>query len=174
MLSFCLAGAALAGGHTPTGPVILTVGGDLPAPNAPGARAGDMSFMGYLDLEFADGYAFDQAALAALEQHSITATLAVADGPVTWSGPRLSDVLAAAGAEGRMAHPIALDGYQPDLPWEAIAAHQPILATHGDGVPLGLGGIGPAMIVFPVVEDDVLYASFDAWQVWALFFIGVD
>lgn len=174
LLSLGLTTAVMAAGHAPKGPVILTVGGDLPDPNAPGGTADDVTFLGHLDFNFASGYAFDFAALAALEQHSITATLSVSSGPVTWSGPRLSDVLTAAGAQGRTIYPTALDGYQPETPWDMIETYQPILATHGDGAPLGLGGIGPTMIVFPVVEDAELYESFDAFQVWALFFIAVE
>lgn len=174
LLTFGLSTAVMAAGHAPEGQTILTVGGDLPDPNAPGGSADDVAFLGHLDIDFASGYAFDFEALSALDQHQITATLTVSDTPVTWSGPRLSDVLTMAGAQGRTTYPTALDGYRPELSWDLIETHQPILALRGDGVPLALGGIGPTMIVFPVVEDAELYAGFDAFQVWALFFIGVE
>ena len=93
---------------------------------------------------------------------------------IAYSGPRLSDVLKASGAEGRTALPMALDGYQAEIPWDQIEKYQPILATHGDGVPLPLGKLGPAMIVFPVVADKEIYESFGALEVFATFFIAVE
>lgn len=158
----------------PAGRTILTVAGDLPAGNAPPAKPDDLNFAGYLDLEYEKAMAFDAPMLADLPQHRIAATLLDTGKQVVYSGPRLSDVLKASGAEGKTALPMALDGYQAEISWDSIVAHQPILATHADGRPLPIGGLGPAMVVYPVVEDVELYESFDALQVYATFFIGVE
>ncbi|MEM6904314.1 MAG: hypothetical protein AAF568_00325, partial [Pseudomonadota bacterium] len=80
---------------------------------------------------------------------------------------------AAAGAEGPIVTLMALDGYAFDISTEMIALHKPILATHRDGQPLGIGDIGPAVTVFPPTPDPVLAESFSERQVWALFFIEV-
>lgn len=158
----------------PEGRIVLTVSGDLPGSNAPAAKPDDVNFAGYLDLEYDKAMAFDDLMLARLSQHQITANLLDTGRDITYSGPLLSDVLRASGAEGKAALPMALDGYQAEIPWNSIAAHQPILATHADGKPLAIGGLGPAMVVFPVVEDAELYKSFDAMQVFATFYIEVE
>lgn len=158
----------------PEGRVLLTVGGDLPDANAPGGTADDTTFAGYLDLEYDKAVAFDDAMLGQLPQHEVKAMLLDTGKEIAYSGPRLSDVLKASGAEGRTALPMALDGYQAEIPWDQIEKYQPILATHGDGVPLPLGKLGPAMIVFPVVADKELYESFGALEVFATFFIAVE
>lgn len=158
----------------PDGRVILTVAGDLPATNAPAADPDDLNFSGYMDLEYDKAMAFDDLMLGQLPQAAITANLHTTGKDVTYSGPLLSEVLMAAGAEGKSALPMALDGYQAEIDWALIKKHQPILATHADGKPLSIGGFGPAMVVFPVVEDNELYESFDAMQVFATFFIAVE
>ncbi|MDJ0629225.1 MAG: hypothetical protein QNJ44_13285 [Rhodobacter sp.] len=158
----------------PEGRVILTVGGDLAVANGPGATEDDYNFLGYLDLEYEKSMLFDDAMLAALPQHEVKATLLDLGREIAYTGPRLSDVLRASGAEGKTALPLAFDGYQAEIPWDQMVQYEPIMATHGDGVPLEVGKLGPLMIVFPVVEDEELYESFEALQVWAMFFLGVE
>ena len=172
VLALGLAPAAQAA--DPEGRVILTVAGDLPSSNAPAANPDDVNFAGYLDLEYDKAMAFDDLMLARLPQHEITATLLDTGKAISYSGPRLSDLLQAAGATGKIVMPMALDGYQAEIPWDSITTYQPILATHADGKPLSIGGLGPAMIVYPVVEDTELYDSFDALQVFSTFFIEVE
>ena len=174
LLSLGLVSAANAQTSAPKGRVILTVGGDLGVSNGPGATEDDRNYLGYLDLEFEKSMLFDDAMLAALPQHEVKATLLDSGREVAYTGPRLSDVLKASGAEGKTALPMAFDGYQAEIPWDQIQQYQPIAATHGDGIPLAVGKLGPAMIVFPVVEDKELYDSFEALQVWAMFFLGVE
>lgn len=167
-------GAASAEVAKPEGRVLLTVGGDIATANGPGATEDDTNFSGYLDLAYDKSMLFDEAMLAALPQHEIKATLLDTGREIAYTGPRLSDLLRKAGAEGKTALPIAFDGYQAEIPWDQIEQYEPILATHGDGVPLEVGKLGPGMIVFPVVEDKELYDSFEALQVWATFYIGVE
>lgn len=167
-------GTASAEVSKPEGRVLLTVAGDIAMANGPGASEDDTTFSGYLDLEYEKSMLFDEAMLSALPQHEIRATLLDTGREIAYSGPRLSDLLKSAGAEGRTALPMAFDGYQAEIPWEQIEQYEPILATHGDGVPLEVGKLGPGMVVFPLVEDKELYDSFEALQVWATFYIGVE
>jgi hypothetical protein len=114
--------------------------------------------------------------LDALDQTEIT----IPYGPegnkreITFSGPLLSAVMSMAGAEGKTAKPMALDGYQAEIPWSSIEAHNPIVATHADGSPMGIGGYGPTMIVFPPTDDADLAAEQAGQQVWALAYIGIE
>ncbi len=169
-----LGGAALAEVATPDGRVLVTVAGDLPESNRPAAKPDDANFLGYLDLEFEKAIAFDDGMLSDLSQHQITANLLDTGKDITYSGPRLSDLLKASGAEGKTAMPMAFDGYQAEIAWDLIQEHEPILATHADGKPLAIGGLGPAMVVFPVVDDKELYETFTAMEVYATFFIAVE
>ncbi len=174
LFSFGWLGGASAEVPKPEGRVLLTVAGDIAQAKGPGASEEDTTFAGYLDLEYDKSMLFDEAMLSAMPQHEIRATLLDTGREIAYTGPRLSDLLISAGAEGKTALSIAFDGYQAEIPWEQIEEYEPILATHGDGVPLEVGKLGPGMIVFPVVDDKDLYDSFEALQVWATFYIGVE
>lgn len=79
-----------------------------------------------------------------------------------------------AGAVGKTAKPMAMDGYQSEISWDNITSHRPILATHADGSPMGIGGYGPTMIVFPPTDDEELAQEQAGQQVWALAYIEVE
>ncbi len=173
-LSLALALPAWAELSDPSGPTLVTLGGAIETSNRGPSTEEDLTVLGKMGLTFEKGAAFDAAMLAALPQVEIATTLPGSEVPATFSGPPLSAVMEAVGADGKSAFPMALDGYQIELPWALISAHEPILATHVDGKPLGIGDIGPTMTVFPVVEDTALYESFLGLQVWATFYIEVE
>jgi len=160
----------------PQGHVLLTLGGAVTETNLPARGENDGGLLGFLDVQHDGGAGFDAAALDGLEQFEIT----IAYGPeghereITFSGPRLSDVMRMAGADGKTAKPMAMDGYQAEIPWASIEAFQPIVATHADGGPMGIGGYGPTMIVFPPTDDADLTQEQAGQQVWALAYIGVE
>ncbi len=158
----------------PTGQVLLTIGGKIALSNTAPATSDDTTLAGFLGVEYDKGVAHDAAMLAALPQHQITATLLDSAAPVTYSGPRLSDLLGAVGAAGKSATPMALDGYSAEITWPLIETHQPILATHANGTPFPIGGLGPTMVVFPPVADTELAATLEALQVFAAFYIGIE
>lgn len=176
VLALALSAATAFAGNmaAPEGRVLVTLAGDLPQANTTPLKPKAVNISGFMDISYDKAVAFDEAMLAGLAQHEIDAQILDSAAPVTYSGPRLSDVMASAGAEGRMAMPMALDGFTAEIPWELITTHEPILATHANGVPLEIGKLGPAMVVFPVVADAELYDSFHAKEVFATFFIGVE
>ena len=114
---------------------------------------------------------FDFQALQSLPQYTIATEFPIGAEARRFSGPRLSELLAASGATGASARLTAADGYQVDVSAEMIAAHQPILATHADGAALGLGGLGPAILVWPRGRGDALADMNDDLWVWGLFAI---
>ncbi len=160
----------------PQGHVLLTLGGAVTQANLPARGENDGGLLGFLEVQHEGAAGFDAAMLDGLAQSEIT----IPYGPegnqrnITFSGPRLSDVMAMAGAEGKTAKPMALDGYQAEIPWESIAEHQPILATHADGAPMGIGGYGPTMIVFPPTDDAELAQEQSGQQVWAIAYIAIE
>ncbi|WP_170399607.1 hypothetical protein [Ruegeria arenilitoris] len=160
----------------PQGHVLLTLGGAVTETNLPARGENDGGLLGYLEVQHDGAAGFDAALLDGLEQVEITITY----GPegnqrdIAFSGPLLSDVMTMAGAAGKTAKPMALDGYQSEIQWESVTAHQPIVATHADGAPMGIGGYGPTMIVFPPTDDAELAQKQAGQQVWALAYIGVE
>ncbi|MEM7710164.1 MAG: hypothetical protein AAF264_05325, partial [Pseudomonadota bacterium] len=171
---FFLAQPATAEIAAPEGQVLVTLGGAVAEGNRGASTEDDLTVLGKLGAVFETGIALDAAMLAALPAREIATTLPGSDVPATFSGPTLAAVMTMAGAEGQLAIPFALDGYQAEIPWEMIEAHDPILATHLDGAPLAIGGLGPTMTVFPVVEDAEVYESFLALQVWATVYLGIE
>ena len=68
---------------------------------------------------------------------------------VTATGPALTDVLKAAGAEGKKILVQAADGYAPEFTGDDIKRDKMILAIEMDGKPLAMGGRGPAWLFGP-------------------------
>ncbi len=160
----------------PQGHVLLTLGGAVTETNLPARGENDGGLLGYLEVQHDGAAGFDAAMLDGLEQVEITILYGPEDNKsdIAFSGPRLSDLLIMAGAEGKTAKPMAMDGYQSEIPWDSITAHQPIVATHADGSPMGVGGYGPTMIVFPPTDDPDLAAEQSGQQVWALAYVGIE
>jgi hypothetical protein len=128
----------------PRGPVLLTVTGALSRPNRGPFNAQLDQLMHKHKLDFSQAHAFDFAMLAALPSTQIHPTLEY-DGKVhSLRGPQLGEVLRAAGAKAGEASKIllrALDGYAAVV--TPLQAQRFIVATHLDGQPMALGGVGP-------------------------------
>ncbi len=166
--------SVLAETREPEGRVLITVGGDIQERNDAAPDPTKLGFFRYLELEFNNGVAFDEAMLAALPQSEIVTAPYGEDTRGTYTGPALSEVLTFVGGEGKTAMPMALDGYQVEIPWETIEKHNPLLATHFNGVPVPVGQLGPALIVFPTVDDTELAEELEALSGFAIVFIGVE
>lgn len=111
----------------------------------------------------------------ALEQFEVT----IPDGPrgnqrdYAFSGPLLFEVMIMAGAEGKTALPMALEGYQAEIAWDSIDTDKPTITTHAVGSPIGIGGYGPTMIVFPPTDDADQSTKQAGQQVWGIAYIAV-
>jgi hypothetical protein len=90
-----------------------------------------------------------------------------------WSGPRLSLLLAEMGAPGAGARLTAVDGYQVEATPEELDAHEPILALRRDAEPLAIGGLGPAILIWPRDTDAALADMSDDQWPWAVFAVEV-
>ncbi|MPN16959.1 hypothetical protein SDC9_164308 [bioreactor metagenome] len=91
------------------------------------------------------------AALAALPAQTIKPTLEYDAKAHELKGPLIIDVLKAAGVkagDGQSVLLRALDGYAVAVPMAEIQQRRFIFATHIDGQPLALGGLGPLWAVF--------------------------
>lgn len=162
------------------GPALLTVSGAVTRPNRPAFDPARDVMMGKHKVSFDKAHAFDFAALARLPARTISPTLEY-DGRVhTLRGPLLLDVLAAAGAtlpDQAQLVLRAVDGYAATITVAQARARGMLVASHLDGHPMALGGLGPLWALFdadrvPEVAAQPLAARF-AGCPWALYHIEV-
>lgn len=134
----------------PSGPVILTIKGDISQTNV-GETA-----------------QFDQAMLEALPGREGAMETPWTKGVVTFKGPLLRAVLDVVGAKGTNLKVRALNDYAADVPAED-AKLDTMLATHLDGKPMSIRDKGPLMLVYPFDLDQSLfnekYFSRSVWQI---------
>lgn len=134
----------------PTGPVVLSIGGQVSRRNA-GERAD-----------------FDMAMIAALPQHSFEARTPWYAQTRKFTGPLLRDLLHEARASGTTLRLIALNDYRVDMPMEDTRRFAVILARLLDDRPMAVRDKGPLFIVYPFHDVPALrsatYYGRSAWQ----------
>jgi hypothetical protein len=183
-------GTALAAGALPGladaapvaagGPVLLTISGDIRRPNRGALDPALDQMMAKHKLAFTQAHALDFAALARLPARTIRPTLEYDGKPHTLRGPALLDVLALAGAPAASDTRLtlrAVDGYAAGITLRQARSQGFILATHLDGRPMALGGLGPLWAVYdadrvPDMAAQPLTARFGACP-GALYHIAV-
>lgn len=132
-------------------PAILTISGAIKRHNRGAADpALDQLFHKQL-VTFPEAYTHSFQSLASLPAVTIRPTLEYDAQPHTLSGPLLSEVLQGVGAPDAGATKImlrAIDGYAVMVPLDTVRAYRFIVATHLDGKPMPLGGLGPLWAVY--------------------------
>ena len=153
--------------------MILTIGGAVSKANRGASNAFDDAFLSVHEYNFEQAATFDVASLERLG--TVTATIKAETWPraVTIEGPRLRDVLAAAEWNGEAITTVALDGFAVELSKADIAARDWILAIKADGAYLGVGGHGPAWLVYDVPGGNASAEDESHWP-WAVFYIQAD
>lgn len=135
----------------PTGPIVLTVKGDLDHPNS-GTTA-----------------QFDLPMLEALKGRTGKMKTPWNEGEVSYSGPLLKSILEAAGAKGETLKIIALNDYSAVVPASDARDMDTILATRADGKMMSVRDKGPLFLIYPFDEDEKLYNekyfSRSVWQI---------
>jgi hypothetical protein len=172
--------AAVSSPALPDGPALLTVTGAIAGSNRGPFDAALDQMMHKHGVGFRKAYVFDDAALRALPAVTIKPTLEYDGKPHLLRGPLLVDLLARAGArlEDRTVLVLrAVDGYNVELPLAQARARRFIVATHVDGKPMPLGGLGPLWAVYdadrvPEMAALPLGQRFAACP-WALYHIDV-
>ena len=177
-----LAGPAAASSlpAAPDGPALLTVTGNIARSNRGPFDPALDQMMHKHGVGFRQAWVFDAAALHALPAQTIKPTLEYDGKQHSLRGPLLDDVLARAGArlgDKTVLVLRAVDGYNVELPLAQARARRFIVATHVDGKPMPLGGLGPLWAVYDAdrVPDMVklpLGQRFSACP-WALYHIEV-
>ena len=178
LLSILAALAALTFANAPVAladsePAVLTIAGNISKPNRGGLDQFFDAFMMHKDKTFTKAFAVTRSALAALPQTKISANVESWPGKVELEGPRLLDVLGAAGMGAEsIITATALDGYNVDLGPEGRTDHNWILAITANGAPLAIGGRGPVWLIYDT-EGKPVSQEVEATWVWALYLIEV-
>ncbi len=128
------------------GPTLLTVSGAVTRSNRGPVDPTRDLMMHKQKVAFSKARTFDFAALLALPSITINPTLEYDAKAHALRGPLLTDVLAAAGALPSDKAQLllrAVDGYVATLTMAQARTQRFIVATHMDGEPMALGGLGP-------------------------------
>jgi len=144
-------GPALAAAAPARGPVLLTVSGVVGRANRAALDPALDQMMAKHGIQFDKALALDAQALYRLPSVQIKPTLEYDAKVHTLSGPLLTTVLAAAGVPTTGAFTVgmrAVDGYNVSLSLVELVRMRMLVATHIDGHPLALGGLGPQWAVF--------------------------
>ena len=149
-------------------PALLTVTGLIGAGNRGALDPALDQMMVKQKIKFDKAQVFDFAALAAMPAISIKPTLEYDNQSHTLKGPLLMDVMKACGVKVTDKTTLflrAVDGYVAQISAADAARYRFILATHLDGQPMPLGGLGPLWAVY----DADRYADMAAKPVSARF-----
>ncbi len=133
------------------GPALLTVTGAIPRSNRGPYNPALDQMMHKQQVSFERAWTFDFAELTALPARTIRPTVEYDAKPHELRGPLLLDVLARAGARVGDASKLllrAVDGYAVELSGRQARSLGFIVATHVDGQPIPLGGLGPLWAVY--------------------------
>lgn len=163
-----------------SGPALLTISGAIAQSNRGALDAAIDQMMGKHGIQFANAYSLDAAALQRMPSVTIKPTLEYDSKPHSLKGPLLTTVLAAAGVTAGSPVQLvlrAVDGYNATISMADAQAYRMIVATHIDGQPMALGGLGPQWAVYdadvlPAFKDKPVKERFGVCP-WGLYHIEV-
>jgi len=133
------------------GPTLLTVSGAIGTGNRGPFDPVLDQLMAKQKVTFSKAQTFDFAAIAVLPAVTIKPTLEYDGKQHVLSGPLLLDVVKACGArvgEKTALFVRAIDGYAAQIGAADALRRRFIVATHLDGKPMALGGLGPLWTLF--------------------------
>lgn len=174
LLAALAAVAAGSGARAGAGPVLLTVSGTISAPNRGPVDPEIDKLLAFNEASFAAAHEFTLSDLEALPQVEVHADFPKGGPEVTFAGPRLADVLRAAGATGETVTVQAMDGYAVAAPVVEMTGKGAVVALSRNGRALAIGGLGPTQIVFPRAERADLADMPDDWWIWQIYHISVE
>lgn len=175
-----LAAAGASRGASTSSPILLTVSGAIDRHNRGPLNPTFDRLLDKQMVHFTAAYEFDYPTLASLPAVTIEPTLEYDAKPHRLSGPLLTDVLRHTGAHDAPGNQImlrAIDGYAAATTFRDAHAWKFIVATHLDGEPLSLGGLGPLWALYdadriPSIAAKPLKERFVACP-WAMYHVEV-
>lgn len=156
------------------GQVVLTIVGNIQNSNRPAFDEFSDPFTNYHEKKFENAAEFDLAMLESFGMHEVEVNYEDWPRPLLLAGPRLKDVLDAAGAEPSNLTVLALDGFASNLSADMLASEDWLVAIKLDGHYMNIGQRGPAWVVFDPGEDKSITAEEEGTWPWAAFFIEVE
>lgn len=115
---------------------------------------------------------FDMAALEALGTTTVRTTTKWTEGPVTFEGVLMRDLLKKVGASGTEITAVALNDYKVKIPIADFEKFNVILAYRRDGKTMPVRDKGPLWIMYPFDDNPSLktdlYFARCAWQLKAI------
>jgi len=167
MLFFWVALSGISTVHAKGEPVVLSIYGPVAAG---AAQATDSANKGKASGPLLA--AFDMKFLKSLPQRTFQSKTPWYKDSVTFTGPLLRDVLAAAKAKGEWMHAVALDEYQAKIPFSDAQEYDVILAHQINGETLTPKNKGPLFVVYPYDSkpelQSVRFYERSIWQLKAL------
>ena len=162
------------------GPALLTVSGAIGKSNRGALDPALDQMMAKHGIQFAKAWTFDTAALHRLPSVTIRPTLEYDAKVHALQGPLLETVLQSAGVPAGASPMLglrAVDGYNVAVSLADARSYRMIVASHIDGQPLALGGLGPQWAVYdadklPAFKDKPLKERFGLCP-WGLYHIDV-
>nr|WP_295774867.1 molybdopterin-dependent oxidoreductase [Rhodoferax sp.] len=163
------------------GPVLLTIGGPVVTKSNRGPLDPALDqMMSKHGVQFDKALALDAVALYRLPTIQIKPTLEYDAKVHALSGPLISTVLEAAGVAPTSTVLVglrAVDGYNVAISLADIRRYRMLIATHMDGQPLALGGLGPQWAVYDAdnlvdFKDKPLKQRFGLCP-WGVYYIDV-
>ncbi len=150
---------------------ILTVTGSISVTNRGPYDPFFDAFFKHHDKSFTKAFAFDLAALEKLPQKTVHANVQGWPSAVHAKGPSLKDVLDAAGVKPEaLVTVMSLDGYAVEFTPADRKAQDWIVAIEVDGKGLGIGGRGPAWLMYDTGGKAIAADKEGKW-VWSAFSI---
>jgi hypothetical protein len=139
----------------PTGPVVLTVTGNISATNGENAAL------------------FDREMLEQLDWQEIRTFTSFTKGEQVFAGPTLASLLQALGVEDGAPLAAAINDYKVSIDVADAGEHDVLLAMDRNGRPMRVREKGPIWIVYPMSETDGAQNKFNAEMIWQLVSIHV-
>lgn len=130
--------------------VLLTVSGEITAPNGDGVAE------------------FDRALLESLDWREIETYTSFTEGPQRVAGPTLESLLEAVGAQGSSLTAWAINDYSITIPIEHARDHNVILAMEMNGARMRVRDKGPIWVIYPLTEEQAAMRMFDGEMIWQL------
>ena len=140
----------------PSGPVILTVSGNIGLTNV-GNEA-----------------QFDRAMLEALPQHEFETSTPWTEGINHFRGPLMRELLTRLNAESDAVHVAALNGYEAEIPVSDFEEYDVVLALEKDEKAIPIREYGPLWVLYPFDQDEALLSEKIRFRaVWQVMHIDV-
>lgn len=142
--------AQAAVGAASASPALLTVTGAITKTNRGPLDSVRDLMMAKQKIAFQKAHAFEFGMLTAMPAVTIEPTIEYDRKPHGLRGPLLADVLKACGVSGDAGKLAmrAVDGYSPTISIADARKYRFIVATHLDGKPMPLGGLGPLWAIY--------------------------